>query len=319
MDFEEFKYLMSGNEKIEEELFKNAQKIRSSIFENKIYLRATIELSNICNNTCFYCGMSKENKKLLRYKIPIEEVFYLIDKISELKIGHIHFVTGEINDDFEYLEKIIEYSIKKKNYTTGVFGILPKEKLKKLKEIGLDRYILKFETSNKEIFEEYKPEISFRDRIEYIKYLKEIGYKVGTGNIIHLPKTTLKDYFNDYLLMQELKPNMASSSLFFPNKFSRLKDYSRGNLNQLLRFIAILRTNLLTPAPVIPISSSFGKDSLDLGIKAGGNLVSIPFTPSCYQEYFSMYYDKNGQRIKRKIDEILKVCEKNQLEICIYE
>lgn len=319
MNFKNFKKLIESSGVEETKLFEKAQIIKKEKFGNKLFLRATIEISNICENTCHFCGMSNSNKSLTRYAIPLEEICLLIDRIELLKIGHIHFVSGESKTDYTLLRKIIKYAKDKNIYTTGVFGMLPKDEIQILKILGLDRYILKFETSNERLFNKYKPEISFSERVDYINYLKKMNFKTGSGNIIGLPETTIEDYFNDLKLLKKLRVDMASSSLFFPNKFSKLKDCKRGSLELLLKYIAIMRINLIDPAPVIPISSSLGQEALERGILAGGNLVSIPFTPKLFQEKFSLYYDENNERIQQNMKEILKICKNNKLEISIYE
>ena len=303
----------------EHDLIKLAQEIRNKQYGEKLFIRATLEVSNICQNNCLYCGMASSNSKLERYKIDISEIENIIYEIKENGIKHVHLVSGEYNNIEEELLTMVRI-LKKYNLSiTGVFGIVSQELLSELKSIGLERYIVKFETSNKKIFEIMKPKNSYEERIEYIKTVIKMGFKVGSGNILGLPGTTFIDYYNDLQLLENLDVNMASTSLFFPNQFSKLKDYKLNRNLNIFRYLAIMRIFLENLKPIIPISSSFGENSIEKGIKYGANLISVPFTPRNYGEKFSMYYNKNNKRIRRTLENILIAANKNNMEISDYD
>lgn len=310
---------MMLEKKFEEKLIKLAQEIRDKQYGRKLFVRATLEVSNFCQNNCLYCGMASSNKKLERYKIGISEIENIIYEIKESGIKHVHLVSGEHSDIEEELLTIVKILKMNNLSVTGVFGIVSQEMLYKLKNIGLDKYITKFETSNEKIFEIMKPKNSYKERIEYIKTIKKMGFKVGSGNILGLPGTTLMDYYNDLKLLEDLNVNMASTSLFFSNSFSKLK-YSKVNKNlNIFRYLAIIRIFLENISPIIPISSSFGENSIEKGIKYGANLISVPFTPINYGEKFSLYYDKNNKRIRRTLENIFTIANKNNMEISDYD
>lgn len=43
-------------------------------FGNKIFIRGLIEITNRCRNNCYYCGIRKENRNIVRYELTQEEI-----------------------------------------------------------------------------------------------------------------------------------------------------------------------------------------------------------------------------------------------------
>ena len=39
-----------------------AVKVRYKIYKNFVYTRGLIEISNICKNNCYYCGIRRDNQ-----------------------------------------------------------------------------------------------------------------------------------------------------------------------------------------------------------------------------------------------------------------
>lgn len=55
-------------------LAQRADVIRRQVYGNKVYLRGLIEVSNICKNDCYYCGIRKSNTHVNRYRLGKEEI-----------------------------------------------------------------------------------------------------------------------------------------------------------------------------------------------------------------------------------------------------
>ena len=69
-------FLLMGDISPEEEqtLFQAARACSAERFGRKIYLRGLIEISNICKNNCYYCGIRRGNKEAERYRMSREEI-----------------------------------------------------------------------------------------------------------------------------------------------------------------------------------------------------------------------------------------------------
>jgi biotin synthase len=81
-----------------------------------------------------------------------------------------------------------------------------------------NRYLLKHEIADQALYEKYHPGMSYQNRIESLKYLKTIGYQIGSGVIIDLPGQTPEILAEDLLLSQDLKLDMIGSGPFIPHE-----------------------------------------------------------------------------------------------------
>jgi len=312
---EDIKRMLSSSDEEFEEIRKEAIKKRNKEMGNYLYVRASLEIGNRCVNKCKYCGMSKVNETLRRYDMTSEEIKESIDKISECGIKQFHMVSGECKESIDDIVECIKYAKLKGLEVTTVLGKREEWEYKKIYDAGARRYIMKFETSNKGVYENAKPNNEFEDRLKNIKMLKSIGYKIGTGTIIGLPGTTLEDVVNDLVLLKELDPNMASSSTFSPNQQSDFRNEPAGSVGLTMRFITLMRL-VLRDNIYIPSSSSLGFDGQVNAINHGANVISVHFTPEKYSAHFSMY--KSANRINRQLDEITRIAENAKMEIGEY-
>ena len=64
-------------------LFEKARSRATEVYENKVFIRGLIEVSNFCRNDCYYCGIRKGNNKAERYRLSEEEI------LSACENGHI--------------------------------------------------------------------------------------------------------------------------------------------------------------------------------------------------------------------------------------
>jgi biotin synthase len=149
---------------------------------------------------------------------------------------------------------------------------------------GADRYILKYTTSNAKHYELYHKNKNLSDRINHLKFLKGLGFQVGSGNIIGLPFQTLDDIANDILLSKEIDFDSAIFSPFIPAPFTPYQNKRGVDIDLTLKTIAVARIvlkNMHIPAP-----SSLGKIDTQgriKGLEAGANVVTPDFTPQMYK------------------------------------
>ncbi len=281
----------------EEEIyyFESSRKIREKYFSNTIYLRGIIEFSNYCNKDCFYCGLRRSNKKINRYRMPPEEIV----KVAEegIKRG-LRTIVLQSGDDPYYRSETISWIIKEiKSFgdvaITLSLGERSRRELEEWRKAGADRYLLKFETSNPELYEKLRPGRKLKQRLELLKFMKEIGYQIGSGNIIDLPFTTDEDLYNDLILMEELDLDMAASGPFIPHPDTPLSHYPQGDIKRSLRFLAAMRIQL---GPVhIPATTALATLKEEARIQAlenSANVVMPNITPSPYRNNYVIYPEK---------------------------
>ena len=278
----------------QERLFKLARQLRDSHFQERVEVRSVIEYSNICQQTCNFCGMNARSG-IKRYVLADEAVLKRVKRLYKDGRRVIMFQTGECRLD-PYFKKL--YSLLKKikelypDLTIiGCFGNLSEKKYKKLRDIGIERYLLKFETSDPALYRKIKPSDTFANRLSNIKKLKKMGFQVSSGNIIGLPGQTIESIADDLLLLKKLGIPMGSTSAFIPNQLSAYSKEKPGDLDLALNFTAILR--IMCPEMLIPTTSSLEslvKKGQYMGLLAGANTVTLhDGTPRNEENRFVIY------------------------------
>ena len=167
-------YLQNNNSNF---LYQEADKIRKKYCGDKVHIRGIIEFSNYCKKDCRYCGLRRSNKNVVRYRMSPKEVFSASIKVLNAGCKTIVLQSGE--DSFYQLGDLCDLveKIKEKSDCAITFSIGEKtyEDYKQLRQAGVDRYLLRFETSSKELFKELKPDSSYGQRLNCLYWLKELG------------------------------------------------------------------------------------------------------------------------------------------------
>ena len=55
-------------------LAKKAVEARKAVYGNAVFARGLIEISNICKNDCYYCGIRRSNQSCVRYRLTPEQI-----------------------------------------------------------------------------------------------------------------------------------------------------------------------------------------------------------------------------------------------------
>ncbi len=64
----------------DEELFEAADRVRKKYVGDEVHLRGLIEFSSYCKQNCLYCGLRRDNKKAVRYRLTEEEIIAFAKK-----------------------------------------------------------------------------------------------------------------------------------------------------------------------------------------------------------------------------------------------
>lgn len=102
------------------------------------------------------------------------------------------------------------------NAITLSLGERSYESYERMFKAGADRYLLRHETASKELYESLHPNSSFENRRKCLENLKKIGYQIGAGFMVGLPKQTNNDLVNDLLYLKELNPHMCGIRSIYP-------------------------------------------------------------------------------------------------------
>lgn len=277
-------------------LVQKAHETRMKTYGDKVYMRGLIEFTNFCKKDCIYCGIRRSNKDADRYRLTMEDIMECVD-IGD-RLGYKTYVLQGGEDDYFTDERMVEIikMIKSKypnNAITLSLGERSYDSYKKMYEAGADRYLLRHETATKELYEKLHPGASFEERRQCLRNLKEIGYQIGAGFMVELPKQTNKDLVNDLLFVKELEPHMCGIGPFIPHKDTPLKNEKAGTVEKTTTMLALIR--LLLPNVLLPSTTALGSidpTGREKGIKAGGNVVMPNLSPTSVREKYSLYDGK---------------------------
>lgn len=283
----------TGREQVE--LHQYAREVREKYYGNELFLRSVIELSNVCSCNCLYCGMRRDNHILDRKRLFFDDVKEVIDEIHRLGIRTLMLQSGEDKAyPLDELCRIIAYARDKglENIILCM-GVLDRETYLRLFEAGANKYIMKFETSNPHLYQKIKQNDRLEQRLENIRLLQRIGYKVGSGNICGLPGQTPVDLINDIRCLQELQVDMASVSPFISHQESPFRNDPNASLATTLNLIAIMRIVLQDVLiPSVSALEIIAKGGQLGALNAGANVVTINMTPQVFRDCYKIY-DEN--------------------------
>lgn len=294
---EELLFLLDNlNEDDKIYLVQKAHETRMKTYGDKVYMRGLIEFTNFCKKDCIYCGIRRSNKDADRYRLTMEDIMECVD-IGD-RLGYKTYVLQGGEDNYFTDERMVEIikMIKSKypnNAITLSLGERSYDSYKKMYEAGADRYLLRHETATKELYEKLHPGASFEERRQCLRNLKEIGYQIGAGFMVELPKQTNKDLVNDLLFVKELEPHMCGIGPFIPHKDTPLKNEKAGTVEKTTTMLALIR--LLLPNVLLPSTTALGSidpTGREKGIKAGGNVVMPNLSPTSVREKYSLYDGK---------------------------
>ena len=284
--------LLEGEE--QQQLFALARARRQECFpRNEVEVRSVIEVSNVCIQQCEYCGMGKPGSE--KFILPLEEFMEAAAHLYASGRRVLLIQAGE-NGSQWFVERVCRYvrEIKAKCADLEIIlciGNLSYEQYQALYEAGARRYILKFETSNPQLYAKLKPRDNLPERLQCLENLLAIGFKVGSGNIVGLPGQTLDDMVADIQFAGKYALSMLSSSVFIPGEYSNLRSAPPGNPEVALNTLALMR--ILHPSRLIPTTSPFEKVKKDgqfWGLMAGANTVTIhDGTPEELKALFPIY------------------------------
>ncbi len=298
LELEEYEYLISNrNAEAAEMLAERAAEIRKGIYGNSVFIRGLIEISNICKNDCYYCGIRKSNKECKRYRLTEEEILSCAD--IGYALGFRTFVLQGGEDGYftdGFLCRLIG-EIKHRYADCAVtlsLGERSRDSYQKLFMAGADRYLLRHETADSEHYGLLHPEnLTLENRLECLKNLREIGFQVGCGFMVGSPYQTDMCIARDLKFIEKFKPDMCGIGPFIPHKDTPFKDFSAGTVELTCYLLSIVR--LIYPPVLLPATTALGsieEGGREKGILSGANVVMPNLSPENARKNYTLYNNK---------------------------
>lgn len=276
-------------------LFQAADDVRQQNVGTDVHLRGLIEFSNYCKRDCMYCGIRKGNRALERYRMEPAEIVETAKQAYELGYRTIVLQSGE---DDSYTCDVMCNIIRGIKQVADVaitlsIGERSYDDYRCMKQAGADRYLMRFETSNEELYERLHPRMDLKNRLQCLKDLKALGYELGSGFLIGLPGQTVDDLADDILMLKRLDVDMAGIGPFISHPDTPLRNCANGDLTMVLKVLAVVR--LLMPDINIPATTAVGTaDPMgrQKALQVGANVIMPNVTPMKYRRLYQLYPGK---------------------------
>ena len=184
-------------------------------------------------------------------------------------------------------------------------GERPYDDLAAWKEAGANRYLLRFETSDPDLYALIHPAPAGQpsiNRIEILAQLRELGYEVGSGVMIGIPGQTYTCLALDIALFRRLDLDMIGVGPYISHPETPLGtgDWVRPILpreqvpnTEQMTYKAVALTRLVCPEANIPSTTALAtinkETGRELGLMRGANVVMPNMTPAKYRALYEIY------------------------------
>ena len=296
-----------------ERLWEAADATRRQNVGDEVHLRGLIEVSNHCVRSCAYCGISACAPKIERYRMSQEEILECADRALEYGFGTVVMQAGE---DPGLTGEGMADTIRKIKDRTGLaitlsLGERSEDELKAWRDAGADRYLLRFETTDEDLYRRIHPsrEGSSSNRLEQLVRMRDLGFEIGTGVMVGIPGQTWETLARDIWTFRDFDMDMIGIGPYIPSPGTPLE----GPLGEMLMveagteqvpcdplttLKALALTRLVCPETNIPSTTALA--TLDPGsgrangLSRGANVIMPNITPPRYRELYQIYPGKAG-------------------------
>ncbi len=294
-----------------EPLWTRADEVRRQHVGEEVHMRGLLEISNHCMRRCAYCGISSASKGLPRYRMSAEEILQCAREVQRLGYGTTVLQAGE--DLVLSRDKVAEL-LRNIKAETGLaitlsLGERSESELKAWKAAGADRYLLRFETSDPELYGRIHPSLegTVSDRLALLLGMREMGYEIGSGVMVGIPGQTWEILARDLEAFRALDLDMIGVGPFILSPGTPLDGPLGADLrakagseqvpaDELTTLKLIALTRILCPEANIPSTTALAtldKDQgRELGLMRGANVVMPNVTPTKYRTLYAIYPGK---------------------------
>jgi biotin synthase len=303
-------WLKTEDENRLEGLWRMADSVRRENVGDEVHLRGLVEISNVCARDCGYCGIRAGNQGVRRYRMGADEILDCARLAVGFGYGTVVLQSGEdYGITADWLDEIIRMIKKETDLAVTLsLGEREDEDLVAWRSAGADRYLLRFETSNRELYDRIHPPLPGRhsDRFQILRRLREIGYEVGSGIMVGIPGQTWDDLANDILLFREYDIDMIGIGPYIlhpDTPLGKSKEIEEATPEQvpateLMTCKVVALTRIICPLINIPSTTALATinraEGREHGLSRGANICMPNLTPRTYRELYEIYPAKSS-------------------------
>ena len=277
-------------------LFEIANKVRKANKGNGVHLRGLLEFTNICKCNCKYCGLRSENKSIKRYRLSEEEIIASVNSAVNFGFKTVVLQGGE--DNYYTTDRLCKIIKRIKEFDVAItlsVGEKNFDEYKALKIAGVDRYLLRIETTDEALYKSLHPNMNLENRFKCLENIKKLGFETGTGCLVGLPNQTIESLANDILFFKEIDADMVGIGPFIPHPNTPLAGEQPDNFNLALRVMAL--TRILLPDINIPATTAMETlkpNGRIIALNSGANVVMPNITSIEYKKNYEIYPNKSA-------------------------
>lgn len=290
------------------DLWARADAVRRGQVGEAVHLRGLIEVSNHCVRRCAYCGINVTHTSLERYRMTADEILDGARQARELGYGTVVLQAGE---DYGLTQGFVADVVCAIKAETGLavtlsLGERPDDDFVAWWKAGADRYLLRFETSDPDLYARIHPALPGRpsDRFIMLRRLREIGFEIGSGVMIGIPGQTHETLADDLLAFACLDLDMIGVGPYLPHPDTPMGrgaieaapagQQVHGDEQMTYKVVALAR--LVCPQANIPATTALATLNLvqgrELGLSRGANVVMPNLTPVRFRALYEIYPGK---------------------------
>jgi len=299
-------WLREDDDRRLQELWEHARAVTLDNVGDEVHLRGLIEFSNVCVRRCLYCGLRASHRQLSRYRMTHEEIVACAHQAARYDYGTVVLQSGEDPSvTGKWLADVIrDIKAEAAVAVTLSIGERRTQDLLTWRQAGADRYLLRFETSNRRLYERLHPSLpgEVSDRIAAIGVLGKMGYEAGGGVMVGLPGQTYDDLANDIRLFRELGLDMIGIGPFIPHPATplgtgtyglRAPDGEQVPNSDLMTYKVLALARIACPRANIPSTTALAVltegAGRQLGLERGANVIMPNLTPPKYRGKYEIY------------------------------
>ncbi len=298
LSHEELVQLLSLPEEQIPQLMAAADTVRRRTVGDEVHLRGIIEFSSYCKQHCAYCGLRADNREIERYRLTPEVI--LDTARSAVAVGY-HTLVLQCGEDVHIAPETIA-DITREIKQMGVAVTLSCGERSYVvyqlwREAGADRYLIKQETADPALYKCIRPGHTLQERLQCQRWLKDLGYQLGSGCMIGLPGQTVDILARDLQLMKEMEVEMCGMGPFIPHSQTPLRFGTTGSITMTLKMLAAAR--LYMPWMMLPATTalvSLHPEGRELALRAGANVIMPNVSPEDTRKLYQIYPGKLNHR-----------------------
>lgn len=281
-----------------EDLVREADAVRRSRYDRKVFIRGLLEFTNRCTCDCHYCGLRNSNEKVVRYSLSEEEILDAMERGYARGLRTFVLQGGE--DPQWPTDRLCRLLERVRTRLEGDFaltlscGIKSAMDYRRLASAGADRYLLRFETSDPMLHARLRGGIPLSRRLQALADLRDAGFEVGSGFMVGLPGETPETRIANLKLCLDLGLHMVGIGPFISHPETPLAGSPCGPIEETVRMTACLR--LILPNANIPATTAAGslvEGGREWMLAAGANVLMPNITPLKYREHYLLYPGKD--------------------------